>query len=590
MCGIFGFLGTSPAAPILLEGIKRLEYRGYDSAGMVTKWNGLHLKKDVGKIGDIDKKMNFTDLPGKIGIAHTRWATHGAVTQTNAHPHISNDGKIAIVHNGIVENYQELRDFLKENGFVFNTQTDTEIIPNLIEYEMKNGSGNDFEQAFISAMRRIEGSYAVVAICESEDKIVAARKESPLVIGVGPDGFYAASDIPAFLQYTKKVIYLYDFDVVSLSDVIRIFNMREGRYVNRPVQTIEWDAEQAKKGEFEHFMLKEISEQVTTVQQAIKQDRAMIEDFADEIKRAEHVFFVAAGSSRYACMCAGYVFSKIAEKHIDVVIASELGSFEKFLDDKSLVVAVSQSGETADVLSGVRLAREKGSKVISIVNVMGSSLTRLSDKFLLLNAGPEIAVVSTKTFTSQVALMTLIAYAMAGKYEEGQKKLQYLVNVIYNLTAESRRIKIKELANILCHKNHILTVGRGLQYPTALEAALKIKEVSYIHAEAFPGGELKHGSIALIEPGTPCICFVAEENEREILSNAMEVKARGGYIVGIGSKDNEVFDFFIRTHEANFETPIAQIIPIQILAYQLAILRGNDPDRPRNLAKSVTVK
>jgi len=588
MCGIFGFFGQSPSAPILLDGIKRLEYRGYDSAGMATKWNGLHVKKDVGKIDKIHSQVNFLDLPGKIGIAHTRWATHGAVTKINAHPHLSNNGKIAVAHNGIVENYQELRNFLKDNGFVFYTQTDTEVIPNLIEYEM--GNGNDFEKAFIAAMRRIEGSYAVVGLCETEDKIVAARKESPLVIGVGQNEFYVASDIPAFLPYTKKVIYLYDFDVVILSDVLKIFNMRDERFVNRALKTIEWDAEQAKKGEFEHYMLKEIAEQVETVQKAIRQDRMTIEDFANDIKDSKEVFFIAAGSSRYACMCASYIFSQIAEKHVDVVIASELANIEKFLNDKSLVVAVSQSGETADVLNAVRLARERGSKVISIVNVMGSSLTRLSDKFLLMNAGPEIAVVSTKTFTSQVALLTLIAYAMAGKYEEGQKKLQYLWNVIFHLTAESSRNKIKELAEKIKHNHHILTMGRGLQYPTALEAALKIKEVSYIHAEAFPAGEMKHGSIALIEEGTPCIVFFTEENEKETISNATEARARGAFVIGVGPKNNEVFDFYIRAHEANFETPIVQIIPIQILAYQLALLRGNDPDHPRNLAKSVVVK
>ncbi|HLC39932.1 MAG TPA: glutamine--fructose-6-phosphate transaminase (isomerizing) [archaeon] len=588
MCGIFGYLGQQPASPILLEGIKRLEYRGYDSAGMVTKWNSLHLKKDAGKIDEINARLDFTDLPGKVGIAHTRWATHGAVTQTNAHPHMSNNGKIAVAHNGIVENYQELRDFLKENGFVFYTQTDTEIIPNLIEFEMRNGL--DFEKACISSFRRLEGSYAIVVMCESEDKIVAARKESPLVLGVSETGLFVASDIPAFLPYTKKVIYLYDFDIAILSDTVKIFNLREDSFVERYVKTIEWDSEQAKKGEFDHFMLKEIAEQVDTVKRAITQERWMIEDFANEIKECEHVFFVAAGSSRYACMTASYIFSKIAEKHVDVVIASELSSFDKFLNDKSLVVAVSQSGETADVLSAVRIAREKGSKVISIVNVMGSSLTRLSDKFLLMNVGPEIGVVATKTFTAQVALLTLIAYTMANQYEEGKKRLDFLVNEIYNLTAESSRTRIKELANMLRYTNHILTIGRGPQYPISQEAALKIKEVSYIHAESFAGGELKHGSIALIEPGTPCIFFISEENEKECISNAMEVKARGGVIIGVSPKNNEVFDYFIRAREANSCTPIVQIIPIQILAYQLAVLRGNDPDKPRNLAKSVTVK
>jgi glucosamine--fructose-6-phosphate aminotransferase (isomerizing) len=493
-----------------------------------------------------------------------------------------------VVHNGIIENYQELKKFLQEEGFSFYSETDTEIVPNLIEFEMR--SGKSLEEACKAAFKKLEGNFALLVMHEDERGIVAARKGSPLVLGIGEDAVFAASDIPAFLEHTKKVMYLHDYDMVYLGNGLKVYNFQQDEYVKRPIDTIEWDVEQAKKGEFNHFMLKEISEQVETVQKTIQQDKQIIEWVADEIKKATGVFLIGCGSSYHACLSASYTFSKIATFHVNVVLGSEFPNYEHFLNEKSLVIAVSQSGETTDVLEAVKAAKKKGSKIISIVNAMGSSLTRYSDSFLMLNAGPEICVLSTKTYTSQVALLTLIAYALAGKYDEGKQKLKFLWNVIYNLTSASTREKIKEVAEKLKDKEHIFLIGRGIHYPTALEAALKIKEVSYIHAEAFAGGELKHGTIALIEEGTPCIVFVSGENERETLSNAIEIKSRGGYIIGVAPNNNEIFDHFIKVPEANTETPICQIIPIQILAYQLAILRGCDPDKPRNLAKSVTVK
>jgi glucosamine--fructose-6-phosphate aminotransferase (isomerizing) len=588
MCGIIGYIGNEKAAPILLKGLKHLEYRGYDSAGMATVDDCILIKKDVGRIEEIDKKLNFENLPGTIGIAHTRWATHGGVTQANAHPHVSNNKKIAVIHNGIVENYQELRKFLKEKGFNFFSETDTEIIPNLIEFEMREGKS--FEDAVISTLRKLEGYYAVLVLNEDERKIIGARQGSPLVVGIDGKNFFIASDIPAFLEHTKKVMYLYDNDVIILDDGIRVFNLSENKLVERPIDSIEWDLEQAMKGDFDHFMLKEISEQVDTVKKAMSHDREVIEKVAAEIKKSKGVFFVACGTAYHACLAASYVFSKIANMHINVVLASEFRNYEHFLKEDTLVVAVSQSGETIDTIDAVKVAREKGSKIISIVNVMGSSLTRHSDECLLTNAGPEICVLATKSYTSQVALLTLLAYAIAGRYDEIKSKLNYIWNIIYYITSKTTRGKIKELAEVLKDNEHIFLIGRGLQYSTALEAALKIKEVSYIHAEAFAGGELKHGTIALIEKGTPCIVFVSDENEKEIISNAIEVKSRGGVIVGIGSKKNEVFDYWIKVPEANNLNPIVQIIPVQILAYQLAVLRGCDPDKPRNLAKSVTVK
>jgi len=589
MCGIFGYLGREEAGPILLRGLKHLEYRGYDSAGVATIGKNIEVKKDIGRVDEINSNLNFENMLGKIGIAHTRWATHGAVTKKNAHPHISNNKKISVVHNGIIENYQELTKFLKNNGFKFHTQTDTEVIPNLIEFEMKKGKC--FEDAAKDAIKHLEGNYAILALHENEKKIIATRNGSPLVIGVGKNEYFAASDIPAFLEQTSNVVYLYDKDFVVLSkNGMKIFNLKEEKFVKRPLDSIDWDFEQAKKGNFNHFMIKEISEQADTVQKALEQDESIIFEIAEKIKESKGVFFVACGTSYHACLSASYIFSKITNLHVNVALASEFSNYEHFLTDETLVIPVSQSGETADVLEAVKTARRKKSKIISIVNVMGSSLQRNSDHVLMMHAGPEICVLSTKTYTSQLAILTLLAYAIAGKYEEGKKELKYLWNLIYNLTSASTRNYIKNLAEKLKNSEHIFVIGRGLQYPTALEAALKIKEVSYIHAEAFAGGELKHGTIALVEDHTPCIVFVSEDNEKEIISNTMEIKSRGGYMIGIASKRNDVFDFFIKVPEVGITNPICQIIPIQILAYQLAILRGCDPDKPRNLAKSVTVK
>lgn len=591
MCGIIGYIGDKEATPIIFDGLKRLEYRGYDSAGIAIAdgINGIDIKKDVGRVDDINKKLNFLSMTGTFGIGHTRWATHGGVTQTNAHPHISNNKKIVVIHNGIVENYQELKRALIKNGFSFYSQTDTEVIPNLIEYEMKKGK--DFEQAAMDAMKQLEGYYAVLTMFQGERKIIGSRNGSPLVVGVGNRENFFGSDIPAFLEHTKNVMYIHDNDFVVLdNDGIRFFTIEDRMQVKRPVHSIDWDLEQAQKGSFDHFMMKEITEQVESVKSAVNQDKDILFEVADEIKKAKGVFLVACGSSYHACLTASYLFSKIAKMHVNVVLGSEFSNYEHFLTPDTLVIAVSQSGETIDVLDAVRTARKKESKVMSIVNVMGSSLHRSSDRTLMLNAGPEICVLSTKTYTAQLTVLSLLAYTVAGLYEEGKKNLEYLWNIIYNLTSANSRKYIKRLAERLKDKQHVFTIGRSVQYPTALEAALKIKEVSYIHAEGFSGGELKHGTIALIEDGTPCIVFSSADTEKEILSNAMEIKARGGYIIGVNGQNNEVFDFFIKVPEVGDLNPVTQIIPIQILSYQLALLRGCDPDKPRNLAKSVTVK
>ncbi len=589
MCGIIGYIGNKNVAPFLLNGLKRLEYRGYDSAGVVSDAGEFHIKKDVGKIDDINKKLNLLDIPGTIGIAHTRWATHGGVTKENSHPHIDCSGNIVVVHNGIVENYQDLKKGLINSGHKFASETDTEVIPHLIEEIMKRGK--NFRDATASALNLLEGSYAILALIKDGRNLIAVRKGSPLVLGVSDSGYFAASDIPAFLEHTKNVVYMQDYDMASLTDGgFQMFNLLENREVERKIDTVDWNIAQAEKGEFQHFMLKEISEQVETVQKAVQQDKTVIDEVVKNIREARGIFLIGSGTSYHASLAASYILSKVTKLHVNVVLASEFPNYEHFLTPQTLVIAVSQSGETADVLEAVKTAKAKGCKIISTVNVIGSSLSRTSDTFLSLNAGPEVSVLATKSYTSQLALFTLLSYALAGEYDEGKEKLTYLWNVIYQLTSKTSREKIMELAEKLKDKEHLFLIGRGLQYATALEAALKIKEVSYIHAEAFAGGELKHGTIALVEKGTPCIVFVSSDNEKEIISNAMEIKSRGGFIIGVASKNNEVFDFWIKVPEANIETPIVQIIPIQILAYQLAVLRGLDPDRPRNLAKSVTVK
>ena len=586
MCGIIGYVGNRKASTILLKGLKNLEYRGYDSAGIAIKHTTGHtqVKKSAGKLEEIERHLNFESIQGNTGIAHTRWATHGAVTDENAHPHTDCEGKIAIVHNGIIENYRALKERLISKGHSFTSDTDSEVIAHLIEENLSYG----FEDACMKAFSSLEGSYAILALKADEDKIVGARKDSPLVLGIAEHGIFLASDIPSFLEWTNKVVYLNNYDfIIAENGGVKVYN--DGIEVLRQIDTVGWNIEEAKKGEFKHFMMKEMSEQAETVMRALLQDENTVRDIVDEINNALGVFFVGCGSSYHACLAGSYLFSKIAKVHVNPVLASEFENYEHFLTDRTLAFAVSQSGETADVLFAVRAAKSKGSKVIGITNVMGSSLTMEGHALIMMNSGPEICVLSTKTYTSQVVLMTLFAYAVAGKYEEGLKKIGSLYLDIYNLTSRTMRDSLTELAEILRDKWDIYLIGRGLQYTTALEAALKIKEVSYLHAEAFAGGELKHGPLALIEDGTPCIVFVSAENRSKILSNAEEVKSRGGYIIGVSSERDDLFDFWIKVPEAEELNPILQIIPMQVLAYELAVLRGLDPDKPRNLAKSVTV-
>ena len=456
MCGIIAYNGEEPAAPILVEGLKRLEYRGYDSAGVLTLdgESKFEIKKDIGKVLEIHERLNLLDLKGTEGIAHTRWATHGGVTQENAHPQISNNGKIAVIHNGIVENYKDLKAQLTSEGFHFSSDTDTEVVPNLIEYWMRI-RGVDFIQAVLNSFQSLEGNFALVVLDRDSKTIVGSKNGSPLVLGIGKnDDFFLASDIPAFLDRTKDVVYLYDGDtvIITQSDGRRryeILNFRTGKLVDRPIQSVSWDIEHAAKGEFDHFMLKEISEQVETIQSAASQDREKIEDITLRIKNARGVFLIGCGSSFHACLSASYMFSKLASFHVNAVLASEFSAYEDFLKEDTLVIAVTQSGETIDVLDAIKTAKQKGCQILSIVNVMGSSATQFADESLFLNAGPEVSVLSTKTYTAQLAVLTLLAFSLAGKYDEGVRRLKYLWNIVYNLTAESMRTRLRQLSDKL---------------------------------------------------------------------------------------------------------------------------------------------
>lgn len=593
MCGIVGYKGKREAYRILIDSLKMLEYRGYDSWGIAVSGNpSISVVKEVGRIGNADSLIDVNKInKGTMGIGHTRWATHGKVTEANSHPHISSDSKIVVVHNGIIENYQELKIKLKEKGYVFKSDTDSEVIPYFIEDFLKNEDGISFEDAFRKTLFLLEGTYAIVAIDNDSGVMLCVRKDSPIVIGVGDDEYFIASDAPAFINHTKDVIFLENHEIAVFNGALKIICAFTGDNIFKTVQTLDLDIEQAKKGDFKHYMLKEISEQKETINKAIHQDDKVIQNIADAINESYGTFFIASGSSYNAALSASYTFSRIAKKHINVVDASEFPNYEHFLTPQTLMITVSQSGETADVLDAVKVAKKKGVKILSIVNVMGSSLMRNSDHSLLMNAGPEICVLSTKSYTSQLSILTLLAYASVGKLDEGKALLKCVANHVGELTNPKVINDTLEVAVYLKDKEHLYVIGRGQSYPTALEAALKIKEVSYIHAEGFSGGTLKHGPIALIEEGTPCIVFAPnDETKKDMLSNAMEIKSRGGYIIGISDIDNEIFDYFIKVPDVGHASPICDIIPVQVLSYYLAILRGCNPDMPRNLAKSVTVK
>ncbi|MBR9707446.1 MAG: glutamine--fructose-6-phosphate transaminase (isomerizing), partial [Candidatus Diapherotrites archaeon] len=545
----------------------------------------LLVSKKVGKISD-SSDLDFDH--SSLAIAHTRWATHGGVSKANAHPQLSCDGNIAVVHNGIIENYRDLKQNLLDAGHNFTSDTDTEVIVHLIEAYMKDF---DFDEAVRRASLDLSGNFSFLTVKAGCDDLIAVRNGSPLVLGKADDGYFVASDASAFLEHTNKAMFLEDGVLVKVNGIVEAFKLKTGEPVEPVFQDLSWSLEQARKGDFNHFMLKEIFDQRHSMEAAINRPDSEVKEFADEIKNSCGTFFVACGTAYYAALAASYSFSEVSKEHVNVVLASEFHNYKHFLRPDTLVIAVSQSGETADVIDAVKTAKEMGSKVLSIVNAQGTTLTRLSNSCLLLNAGLEIGVASTKAYSSQVALLTLIAYACRDSLTEGRAVLRGVVKGVPDLLSAEAVSKIRSLAVRLKSSQSLFTLGRSVHFATALEAALKIKEVSYIHAEGFAGGELKHGTLALIEEGVPVISFVADdENQKAMLSNLQEVKARGGFIVGVSPEDSDVFDEWIKVPRVKAGSHLLNVIPAQLLAYYLAIERGCDPDKPRNLAKSVTVR
>jgi glucosamine--fructose-6-phosphate aminotransferase (isomerizing) len=590
MCGIIGFIGSQPAAPIVLEGLLKLEYRGYDSAGLASIEDGkLHLKKDVGKIGEIDKRHKLAKLPGNIAIAHTRWATHGGVSPENAHPHFDGSHQIAVVHNGIVENYRELRRMLEAKGHVFASDTDSEVIPHLIEDFLKEGG--TLESAVLAASQKLEGSYAFIAISAQEPaKMVAIRKDNPLVISRGKAGSYATSDILS-LSDCDRVVFPEDGELVTLSTNGVAFFDAKGKPIEKKLSALKLEKQTSDRGAYEYFMLKEIMEEPQAVRAAVMQDKRSFTQLAMDILRARQVIITACGTSRYAALVGRYLFSEVAKKFCDVVMASEFEYFSDSIDKNTLVIAVSQSGETADVTEGVKRARANGAQVISIINKPGSILSRMSDGVIYLNCGPEIAVAATKSLISQLSVFYLLSFTMANQFDQAVDSLKSIADELTK-TLDWNRNDLEKLARRLKDKRDFYYIARGINFPIASEAALKLKEISYVHAEGLPAGELKHGTLALVEEGTPVIAICPNDYTfNETLSNVTEAKARGAFIIGVSDKEDELYEAWIKIPQVDDPFyPLVSIAPLHLLAYYLALELGKDPDKPRNLAKSVTVK
>ncbi|MBI2051205.1 glutamine--fructose-6-phosphate transaminase (isomerizing) [Candidatus Roizmanbacteria bacterium] len=587
MCGIFGYVGKRPKiSSVILNGLKKLEYRGYDSWGISVKNKGiLEVEKHTGKIENARIR-----LPGSnLGIGHTRWATHGKVTTANAHPHLDCTGKIALVHNGIIENFQELKRVLAGKGHIFQSETDTEVAVHLIEeYVKKDGFAISVRQAF----QKLKGLNAIVACYAPSAEIVAAKNGSPLIVGVGRNEFFIASDATGIVDNTKKVVFLNDHQMAILGMTLKIIQLKNGKQIKPQVTLLDWKFEKAKKGKFKHFLLKEIHEQPKVIEHIAYNHSSYVKQLAKLVNVAFGTFMVGCGTASYAALAGTYLFSSVAKKHVNFTIGSEFNYLEDYLTPDSLIVAFSQSGETIDVIEPVSNAKRRGAKIAVVVNTLGSTLYRQADYKFLLGAGPEKAVVATKSFIAKIALLILTAHELSDKQSEGKKLLVGAAKNVVEILKKRYVEKIQALAKELKNVKHIYLIGRGLSYVSCLEAALKIKETSYTHAEGFAGGELKHGAIALIEKGTPCIVFAPNDETYEaIASNAQELKARGGFIVGIGPRDNSVFDRFFKTANLKHATMIPQIVIAQLLAYHLAISKGiSDPDKPRNLAKSVTVR
>ena len=595
MCGIVGcVLKEKKAAPILLDSISKLEYRGYDSVGIATAVDRkINLKKDAGKIKEVDKKLDLKDMEGSFGIAHVRWATHGDPNKTNSHPHLNMDRTIAVVHNGIIENSAEIKEELIGEGYKFKSETDTEVIPHLLDKYMKTGL--DLENALRKVLDVIHGSYAIAAICVDEpDRVVATRKDSPLIVGIGHDEYFVASDYPAILKYARDIIFPEQGEIVVLNPDGVTVKDEYDNVINKEVTTINWSPEMAEKGGYDHFMIKEINEQDTAILNTLTQ-RENVQQIVDELKGdINRVVFVACGTSYHASLIGKYLIEPLAGIPTEVLLASEFKYSARTLDEKTLVIFISQSGETADTLKALDIANET-SKTLAIVNVVGSSMTRRAQYVIQTQAGPEIGVAATKTYVSQLTAIYLFAGLLAGD-EELLSKLEKVPDYINEILKDCD--VIKQLSVKYRYAKDFFYLGRGYAYPTALEGALKLKEITYIHGEGYAAGELKHGPLALIDKGIPVVVLLPPgDNLEKTMSNLEEVRARGADVLAIGArKDKEQFthakDIFLINDEVDeIIAPLVYIVPLQLLSYYVAISKeGVDPDKPKNLAKCVTVE
>ena len=609
MCGIVGYNGKNKAIDILLSGLSKLEYRGYDSAGVAVVDDEIDVIKSKGKIINLKEKIKDLDLFGTTGIGHTRWATHGEPSENNAHPHISNDGTVTLVHNGIIENYQELTEKLKKHGYTFYSQTDTEVLANIIDYYYKKYKMGPID-AINRTMVRVRGSYACAVIFKDyPDEIWVARKDSPLIIGTSEDGTYLASDVPAILEYTKNVYYIDNLEAACLKKDEVIFYDLNGDVIEKELKTIECDIASSEKEGYEHFMIKEIHEQPDVIKKTINNYVSNnIIDFAktnlteDILKDIDQIYIVACGSAYHVGVCEQYILEDLTRVPVRLDVASEFRYKHPILSKNELVIIVSQSGETADSLAALREAKELGAKTLAVVNVVGSSIAREADYVLYTLAGPEIAVATTKAFSTQLIVLYLFAIELAKtKGTIDDKQYKELITEMECIPDKVQSILDNEINNIqkisseFASAKDAFYIGRGLDYAISLEGSLKLKEISYIHSEAYAAGELKHGTISLIEDNTLVVGVVTQEDIYEkTISNLVEVKSRGGYIITVSSDNipiDKVSDYKITIPETNkYFYPSLTVIPLQLLGYYIAVSRGLDVDKPRNLAKSVTVE
>ena len=608
MCGIVGYVGPRVATPLLLEGLKRLEYRGYDSAGVaVMNGKGVETRRAPGKILKLEQALNASPLTGTLGIAHTRWATHGAPTERNAHPHLSTDGTIAVVHNGIIENATAIRARLEGSGYVFTSETDTEVLAHLIQ-EMYAGN---LEEAVIRALEKVEGTYGIAVVCSKEpNKIVAARKGSPLLVGLGDGEYFIASDASAILNHTREVIYLDDGDLAVLDRTgYKIIDM-SATHLDRKVTKIDWDLGQIERGGYQHFMLKEIFEQPTTIENTMR-GRLLAEEGTsklgglnlsdEELLKIDNIVITACGTSWHSALIGEHMLEEMTRIPVEVEYACEFRYRNPIVNDRTLCIVMSQSGETADTLAAMREAKRRGARTLGIVNQVGSTIAREADGGIYIHAGPEIGVASTKAFTSQVVALALLTLRI-GRLRDlsimtGRRMieaLQALPGQIQNIL--DRSDEIEQLAEEFKRAQNFLYLGRGYNFPAALEGALKLKEISYIHAEGYPAAEMKHGPIALIDEMMPVVCIAPHDSIFDkIVSNVQEVKARKGKVIAITSQAEPSLvgkiDYEFRIPQTlEMFSPILASVPLQLLAYYIAVKRGSNVDQPRNLAKSVTVE